>query len=205
MLKPDVVLQRLDEATILRFTKRKNEVKKRWNSSGTHRPAKRRIAVLHNTGPYFCDKCGKSFKNRKAIYHHVKFQHLVRSFLYCDLCPKSFNLKSSLEYHMLQDHSKEKLACIICEHRSENTTFLKEHMRQVHPEKKECQICHKFVKVMSQHLKIVHSDKQYLTCKICGIIIKGRFNMKNHVDAIHGKNHKCDQCGEGFNFYDLRT
>lgn len=202
-----MVLERLDEAAIQKFTKRNFVRKKHRNLSGIRRKSFRRFLTLQNHGRYFCDKCGNSFKDRRGIYHHLKRQHQVKNFLFCDLCPKSFNIKSLIEHHMLQSHSKEKLACSICEYRSSTTAFLEEHMKRVHPNKKECQICHKFVKMMPQHLAAVHLDQSQrkVTCKVCGDMLKDKYFLRIHMTNMHGKNHKCDQCGEGFNFYELRV
>lgn len=203
VFKPRVLLERLDEEEILKFTRPQNEKEQSYSHFRGH-PSRQGLVVPENNGQYVCDKCGKSFLRRERMYYHLKYKHLVKNYLFCDLCPKSYSLKSLLRHHMQQTHWAKRLACNVCEYRCSLPGKLKHHKNLVHSGKKECPICHIFVSMMKQHLTKEHCDRR-ITCKVCGNVLKNEYSLTNHMKTMHGKNHKCNDCGKSFNFYDLRT
>jgi len=48
---------------------------------------------------YYCDKCYKSFSNKRRYQHHLKFNHKDVKLYKCDLCNVYYTCKISLINH----------------------------------------------------------------------------------------------------------
>lgn len=127
----------------------------------------------HYDGKLYECHCGSVFKSKHRLKTHQKRHtgemkntsrntfHILRnhrnSTVFCDLCPRSFYRKTSLAIHMKRDHLNNlPFICKVCGHGSIYERDHKIH-RQLHGS--ECQVCHKVVRRMCQHLKWHDEEK----------------------------------------------
>lgn len=156
--------------------------------------------ALNLPGPYTCDICSSVINNRHNFHIHMKRSHLA-VYVYCDHCPRRFSRKFELQIHM-HKHSKTKsLLCQTCGFETGSRPVLKHHLL-THNKKVECPVCHKFVAVLKQHIKL-HDDKirairnEKVLCKLCSKLVPRR-NQKQHFQLKHQKNEQCKHCVEAF-------
>lgn len=138
------------------------------------------VRVLNRNGPFICDNCGSEFSNRYSFQVHNHKKHVgVRR--YCDLCPRFFRRKFLIIQHMMSEHMHfSPFECKVCGHKSHSGVNYKKHMLR-HGPKTECNICHKFVTNMYNHLQS-HAKVECHVCRKCF----SKNNLKKHV-RIHAQ------------------
>ncbi|KAL7014290.1 hypothetical protein ACKWTF_015846 [Chironomus riparius] len=165
-----------------------------------------------------CDKCEKSFPNRKHLYFHMKIhenripceicsisikpyllrrhkqtQHLITDEKFnCNICGKTFKRLKLLTNHE-KTHDK-KFECKICKNKFAHGHELNEHVSKKHenPNAFECKICEKkfnLKKVLIRHEK-THEGKQQkeLKCEHCDYSSDDIRNLRRHKNKMHKKN-----------------
>jgi len=144
-----------------------------------------------------CDKCGKSFINRKKIAAHMKVH---KSLTKCKIC-NSMLKPDSIYGHMRTIHptTNEKFNCTICGKTFKDKIFLKNH-ENTHDKKYECKFCkRKFSQKheLSTHVSKKHENPNSFECKTCGKYFNFKKVLKSHEkthDSNRQKAHKCGQC-----------
>lgn len=70
------------------------------------------INVTGNSSRFLCPNlCGRSYKYKRGVYTHVKFECGVEPSFLCSLCPKKFARKFQLESHLVLKHKVVKIRC----------------------------------------------------------------------------------------------
>ena len=66
--------------------------------------------------------------------------------------------------------------------------------------KVRCNICHKSVTCIKQHMKIMHQERERFTCQQCGKTFAEQRFLTRH-ETIHTKSFRfnCDKCDKGYN------
>jgi len=82
---------------------------------------------------HMCDKCGKVFKLKHQLAHHVSTVHLGARPHACPHCPKSFAHPTSLLDHVSATHeSTPRHECSGCGRRFSSASNRNRHMQQCH-------------------------------------------------------------------------
>ena len=81
-----------------------------------------------------CDQCGKTYKNKNSLGHHVRNVHREAGAI-CSLCGSHFSQRQSLNRHMERVHNEEKFDCKECGKSFSTKGSLKKHMTCVHMER----------------------------------------------------------------------
>lgn len=149
-----------------------------------------------------CEKCGKMFRNKSSLRHHMVRHTDVQPYV-CKRCDRAFKHRSSLYMHERAVHQKIKaFPCDTCNKKFALKTQLQTHMR-VHTGERPygCDICSRTFKTPSQlqmH-KDVHFDHRPFPCEYCDKKFRRRPNLILHLRTHTGeKPHLCDLCGRGF-------
>jgi len=121
----------------------------------------------------------------------------------CDLAYSTFQLYKN---HMDQFHKKS-LSCSDCGHKFTLENTLTRHRLDYHTlYPKPCDICKQIcltARELFEHLQS-HTEN-YLgktsPCEICGKLLKNKYSLKAHVEAVHDKKKgtgefTCDECGK---------
>ena len=148
-----------------------------------------------------CEKCDRTFKNRKALWAHRKVKHFWGVFK-CPTCLAVFNYASELIGHVMKmGHSSE----TTCPQKGCNKSFPMSEL-EAHYEK-----CSTEFYKMETKRKNDAARRHTLVCDICGKISKEKRNYELHL-AAHAKKAKrnekstddepssffCDKCGKEF-------
>lgn len=180
-LHPVVVLKRLTESKIHRWTK--------WKHSKAVVSGPRKVV-------YICDVCGKSISSKHSIENHLKI-HFVPPHLFCDICPRGFRTMNRVRTHVNTHLRKKPYACKKCDYHTSFRFALVEHSI-THREKTKCSLCGKMVTVLKTHMKRLHSVRhRQVQCETCGkSMIKDK--LARHVNMVHAKNRQCLECNQKF-------
>lgn len=102
---------------------------------------KRRFAIhmaKHKSalnGPYECEKgCGKIFKHRQAMMHHISYVHTTKFEFKCSQCEKTFKKKKTLEEHEAVHNGTDLYSCPFCDRTFRNSGNMHSHKKRAHPE-----------------------------------------------------------------------
>lgn len=60
--------------------------------------------------------CGRSYKYKRGVHTHVKFECGVEPRFMCTVCPKKFARKFQLESHLVLKHKIVKIRCDFTNH-----------------------------------------------------------------------------------------
>ena len=197
----------------------------RKHGAGISNPAKAKPVFLSRVcssqadKSQMCDKCGKTFHDRKDLQiHHVRFCSLGSltaaaavqpNKVICQVCGKHISRQCLANHHALMHSAERPFVCDICGH----SFKLRRHLRK-HKAKHEhaaadaggfpCDKCDKVLRTaetLKRHKRAVHStEKVYHPCDVCGKQIKGLTALKTHVRLQHegSKNIKCSHCDKCF-------
>ena len=67
----------------------------------------------HKENPSLCNICGKSKKNERMLFQHIKKYH--SEMVSCNICSKEFVNNQNLKRHILDVHSVNKYTCDQCD------------------------------------------------------------------------------------------
>lgn len=212
-LQPHVALSHSTQAEIDQWT----ATKKKWQEMPESELKVKRIirknvrkrsgekqAVLQHKGPFTCDVCGKIFKNRDSLRHHLHYQHFKPRLFLCDFCPKSFTLKSRLEKHARSHRSypkatnhKGSFTCDVCGNFTKSRESLLNHLFYQHFKTLIffCDLCPKSFATKSKLKQHMEKHRAYNshTCNICGFKPKRKESLNAHL-LTHNKKTKCPIC-----------
>lgn len=126
------------------------------------------------TKQHQCDTCGKVFRTKPGLIHHIRIHTGERPYL-CHLCNKRFINGGHLHTHM-RTHTGEK-----------------NHV---------CSACSKAfatAQQLTKHTIAIHTSERPYGCTYCMKRFASSSNLNTHIKIHTGeKNYHCDQCGKAF-------
>lgn len=145
--------------------------------------------AIHEYKLSLCDLCGKPFKSKALLNHHIKYQHTKVGTFRCEPCNKYFNTEQKYKNH-IKHSTKHKVEdntpaafCEICGKGYKTERVLREHLRTHSDEKPfKCQICgaaFKQLVILRTHSRI-HSNESKYNCPHCGMAFKWKQTFDNH-------------------------
>ena len=171
---------------------------------------------------HICHSCGNSFNTAKYLIQHKKMVHgenweLKIGKKECKICEKSFHNKQGLQNHVKYVHLNHKYKykdkkCNICGISQKN---LNQHIRNVHENKKKCDICEKSFsrKDLKKHISAIHEGCKDYKCDTCDKQFSSARDLTSHIHKIHEQSkdykgntrhkraklkHECSICGKSF-------
>nr|VZI25544.1 unnamed protein product [Spirometra erinaceieuropaei] len=152
-----------------------------------------------------CNECGKEFRSRQALLHHVQMRHVDWDDgpATCEHCGITYPKQSSLRYHIARMHNQEmEHECPVCQQRFRVETYLRRHMKETHSGAIQCEICQKMcanLRCYSQHRQ-KHFRTKIFQCKECSATFKSKTAMRRHVRVEHmqlgPEKFECQICGK---------
>ena len=124
-----------------------------------------------------CDKCDLAYSAFQSYKNHMDQYH--KKGMECEHCGMKFTLRNTLVKHKVDYHTLYPKKCDQCTVTLLTAKDLFEHLQQ--------------------------HGKNYLgktaPCEICGKLLKNKYVLKAHVEAVHEKKTKsgqfsCDECGK---------
>ena len=154
---------------------------------------------------YQCNFCEKRFVNLKhGIQKHITEVHegkkAVKSEFECPNCDNSFSKECTLKQHVHYVHEGKKLVnCYIYEPETGYNSI----MSTVHEEEKRhlcyCYKSYNTLNALKKHVNVDHLKIKRFKCNICQKCFGTKFELNNHVGALHeGKSPliTCSICGK---------
>lgn len=161
-----------------------------------------------------CDICGKCYRTRACIRHHMEYVHLklIKPFK-CNLCKSKFSTKNELKEHSRHSHGldpdahKKKYVPIYA-----GACTMEQYNKIIKTNSKECPLCNKIYtssKTMRRHLQDQHRPQtvktEFLaamdfpverTCGTCGLVLENMTELRKHMRTTHPgvTYHPCYYC-----------
>ncbi|CRK92169.1 CLUMA_CG005719, isoform A [Clunio marinus] len=158
----------------------------------------------------YCDYCGYSAMEKKALRDHILTVHFHKHLYLCQLCGYKATTHHSLRGHMRSKHTAKKFKCALCPKMFMSSTSYRIH-QSTHNNKYnyECQTCYRKFKTSSSLVrhnrlhkpeKLEEIKKKY-GCEFCGKQFLGSYALNRHINTNTGvKPFICnfDGCGKAF-------
>lgn len=148
---------------------------------------------MHNSVSYECTICNKTFTRSGGLERHRLINHSDGGDSQkCIVCGNCYKFPFQLKRHLEIAHIPyEYIECGLCHNIYDGPERLKSHIKAIHLNAEEristsCPICGKIFNRQNhlvKHLEI-HDDSISL-CEICGMSVKGKAAMKNHMNREH--------------------
>jgi len=155
----------------------------------------------HNTKPFKCEDCGKSFAYRVTLVAHCR-NHTGELPFGCEFCEKRFSQKRSLVLHRRTHTGEKPFGCDICGKRFVQSAHLYSHLRLHTGEKPyQCEVCgdrFRLKDVRDAHLR-KHTGERPFKCNVCGKAFRTSHSYYQHMWIHQGKKpYPCEYCGKAF-------
>ncbi|XP_069672341.1 zinc finger protein 665-like isoform X2 [Periplaneta americana] len=157
--------------------------------------------TAHNTKPFKCDDCGKSFAYRVTLVAHRR-NHTGELPFNCEFCEKRFSQKRSLVLHRRTHTGEKPFGCVVCGKRFVQSAHLYSHLRLHTGEKPyQCEVCgdsFRLKDVRDAHLR-KHTGERPFKCNVCGKAFRTSHSYYQHMWIHQGKKpYPCEYCGKAF-------
>jgi len=153
-----------------------------------------------------CPDCGKFYEPKylKNI-HYYKCNNLpipgvnAEGKFTCPDCGKIFSKKVYLYNHVKRLHSSEEFMCHLCDYRSKNKDYLREHLAAHEKRTWTCAKCGSTLsskKSYQNHMRAMHTEagQDLVPCPECGKEFKS-YHMYSHMNRVHKpKKFQCTYC-----------
>ncbi|XP_062538421.1 zinc finger protein 91-like [Armigeres subalbatus] len=129
--------------------------------------------------PWNCEVCGRQFRTRNLLQRHTKAVHREPTDYICQVCSKGFYKRQLFVAHQ------------------------KIHELTAEEMKKQCEVCHMWLKNQASWEKHVvrHQYEGQYKCDDCDHVSVNLLALKVHRKRRHSANrkeHLCDLCGKGY-------
>lgn len=151
---------------------------------------------------YICEHCGRSYKLKTDLTHHVKRSH-ASELQICRFCGKEVkNVKAHEWRHQKRDKETTYVhTCHLCRKKFLHRSRLDNHLR-LHEKGFKCEQCGKEydgTRELMNHKRFKHGRVKIFTCVLCQKAFPSSSNFYQHVLTHAGiRPYKCDVCEEDF-------
>ncbi|CAH0551497.1 unnamed protein product [Brassicogethes aeneus] len=127
-----------------------------------------------STKPHQCDTCGKVFRTKPGLVHHIRIHTGERPYI-CHLCDKRFINGGHLHTHMRTHTGEKNHVCAAC-----SKAFATAQQ-------------------LTKHTIAIHTSERPYGCTYCSKRFASSSNLNTHIKIHTGeKNYHCDQCAKSF-------
>jgi len=171
----------------------------------TSKGASHHMENVHAFLKFKCTKkisCGMTFDSMTEFSIHVK-THIIPENLSCQHCGKEFKGKQNSQFQRhVKSHSMEKsVACNNCDEKFYFEIELRSHISAKHDLKHKCSECDHKARHKSDlelHFTRKHTDGKSHICTECGIALKTKETLRNHLFSHGERKFKCEFCESSF-------
>ncbi|XP_033231824.1 zinc finger protein 271-like [Belonocnema kinseyi] len=133
-----------------------------------------------------CEKCARTYKYRKNLNEHLKYECGVMPQFSCKFCPKLFKRKSDMNAHVNRMHHKGTSKKPVLKHNCD-----------------KCARSYNWLRDLSRHKRLVHTAvKPEFTCDYCGFKTNVKSTLAEHIPLRHlqasKKRRNCDKCSRSY-------
>ena len=90
------------------------------------------IAATHDNPGYSCRLCGKIFKHKNYLKHHIDSVHEGKRKFSCEYCGTTFAHKEGMNCHIRTVHEGIRYQCDFCAKSFTQKPHLKSHLSEAH-------------------------------------------------------------------------
>ncbi|XP_033231832.1 zinc finger protein 595-like [Belonocnema kinseyi] len=132
---------------------------------------KEKIQKSEQEKKHTCEKCARSYKWKRDLNRHLKYECDVNPQFTCNFCGKLFRRKSHMNGHIVQVHQKIDSKKSVLMHKCD-----------------KCFRSYASLKTLNRHKRLDHAEiKQKFTCHYCGCKMKEKSNLSKHIIRQHLK------------------
>ncbi|CAK1587502.1 unnamed protein product [Parnassius mnemosyne] len=142
--------------------------------------------LVHNTGKFPCEVCGKVYNLKKYMKKHFDLVHGEKGQYKCSYCPERFSRPFQRHQHVLDNH-KEMVkikTCEICGMTFDFMPYFTAHMRRKHGNEKnyKCKQCDKsfLMKYQLRDHQEKHLEERNVVCNVCNERFKTKAGLVRH-------------------------
>ena len=157
-----------------------------------------------NEGNFTCKVCILKTQNEEEMKYH-QWEHQDIKWAYkCEICEATFSRKSLYEKHKDVVHMGIlPYKCDECDLNFKKIDQLRSHRRKVHepPPTHICTVCGKSVLYLKEHIKKMHPEKKDEggTCEQCGLFFEKKHLLMQHKHRFHTRKFQvCTICEKFF-------
>ncbi len=140
---------------------------------------------------FSCSWCEKKFRLKVGLSNHEKIHENVLKFP-CDQCEASFRLKRSLASHLFRHRNLKPYKCGECQKGFLSSSSRDRHQSMhTNPRPFCCADCGKSYKDkngLMRHVLVHMGIKIKCRCNLCGKVLSGKTQVKQHKNRFHGLN-----------------
>ncbi|XP_023333166.1 zinc finger protein 2 homolog isoform X2 [Eurytemora carolleeae] len=163
--------------------------------------------VSHTVNKLFtCTHCGKKFKQKSHLNHHIKLKHSDGAFdskYKCDICGKCLTSNYSLKKHKMLHWDNKPFVCLVCGKRFVQNSHLTLHVQKHSGIRSHlCIECGKSFTTkghLKEHMKFHTGERKVYECMECKAQYFGLHDLKVHMRKHSGEMpFSCSHCPKRF-------
>ena len=167
------------------------ECEKTFSGRNRNQKLSRHVDAIHRGIKYKCKQCPKEYTQTEHLKKHVEAIHGGIKYR-CQQCPKEYNQSENLKTHVKITHEGQKFLCHHCSVTFGRKENLYSHIRKHNstitiPGSFQCQECEKTFSEnynLKRHVDIIHGGIKY-KCQQCPKVYTSNENLKIHVKNTH--------------------
>ncbi|XP_033231840.1 zinc finger protein 681-like [Belonocnema kinseyi] len=138
---------------------------------------------------YKCKKCARSYKLKKLLNHHLKYECDVSSQFICKFCGKIFKRKTHMNTHLVRVHHEINMKTSALTHKCD-----------------KCWRSYNWLSGLCRHKRIYHANvKSQFICDLCGHKTNQKNCLEKHITSLHLETsktkHDCNMCSRSYTSY----
>ncbi|XP_033231831.1 zinc finger protein 682-like [Belonocnema kinseyi] len=147
---------------------------------------KQKIQKSEQEKKHTCEKCARSYKWKRHLNRHLKYECDVRPQFRCNFCGKLFKRVGNMNLHVNRVHHKTNSVKSVLRHNCD-----------------KCSRSYNWLKDLIRHKNLVHAVvKPQFICDFCGYESNMKRPLVRHMISRHlpisKSRHKCDKCSRSY-------
>ncbi|XP_075224471.1 uncharacterized protein LOC142326139 isoform X2 [Lycorma delicatula] len=156
----------------------------------------------HSDAPFTCEKCNKTYRERRILMRHIRVVHSSQNMYSCDQCGREFKSMRNLSLHYTLHTGVKPFTCDHCSKSFVYKSTYIVHMKGHDADNSfNCELCPNTFNNKAEFRRLCnhHSEARPWLCTVCGKGYPLKGTLKNHMKTHEPeKPFKCTECPKSF-------